>query len=214
MWLLSINKADTNDQAKVLRRLQPRDHFGGSGESVLGQLNTFLAANGSKIDSNDEVLLLTNLRKSNYVFNPLSVFWNLDANKKIKWIVLEIHNTYGERHAHFLEVDRQGRAEFSKEFYVSPFFQVQGEYKFQTKLSDNQVLVSVNLYQDKELVFTSSYSGKLEEARLRWRIRANLLYPFMTYQVMARIKFHGIWLWLKKLPVIPRPVHVKQQGML
>ena len=52
------------------------------------------------------------------------------------------------------------------------------------------------------------------EASIKNRLIAYLRTPFSTFQAMARIKAHGIWLWLRRLPVVPRPVHPKQSGML
>ena len=39
-----------------------------------------------------------------------------------------MHNTYGERHAYLLRPDDGGRAATDKEFYVSPFNDVEGRY--------------------------------------------------------------------------------------
>jgi hypothetical protein len=39
-----------------------------------------------------------------------------------------VHNTYGERPAYVLRPSADGRAEFAKEFYVSPFYPVDGSY--------------------------------------------------------------------------------------
>ena len=44
-------------------------------------------------------------------------------------VVAEVHNTYGERHCYLLRPDDAGRAEAAKEFYVSPFFAVDGSYE-------------------------------------------------------------------------------------
>ena len=44
-------------------------------------------------------------------------------------MVAEVHNTYGQRHCYLLRTDPRGRAETAKEFYVSPFFPVDGRYR-------------------------------------------------------------------------------------
>jgi hypothetical protein len=35
----------------------------------------------------------------------------------------------------------------------------------------------------------------------------------MTQRTSALIRMHGIWLWLRGLPVRPRPIHVPQEGV-
>ncbi len=37
--------------------------------------------------------------------------------------------------------------------------------------------------------------------------------PFMTHRTSALIRRHGIALWLRRLPVVPRPAHVPQEGV-
>jgi DUF1365 family protein len=197
----------------IKRRLVGSDHFGGQHESIYAAAAKFAAANGAHINEQHQIYLLTNIKTKGYVFNPLSLFWITNKSGETEWVILEIHNTYGERHAHLLKLDDKDKATFSKEFYVSPFFQVAGEYEVTVKRDESQVLISVNLSQGGEQVFTSSFAGRLKPATFVNRIRVGISYPFMTYQVMFRIKFHGIWLWLRRLPVVPRPTHVKQQGM-
>ena len=35
----------------------------------------------------------------------------------------------------------------------------------------------------------------------------------MTYRISALIRLHGVWLWIRRLPVRPRPEHVSQEGV-
>ena len=44
-------------------------------------------------------------------------------------VVAEVHNTYGQRHAYLLHPDDRGRARVPKQFYVSPFYPVDGGYR-------------------------------------------------------------------------------------
>ena len=142
------------------------------------------------------------------------IFDLIDENSVCRWAILEIHNTYGDRHAHLIKPDEKGNAILNKEFYVSPFFTIDGEYKARAFLDKEKVAVSVNLYQNNALVFSASFSGTQQEASIKNRLTAYLRTPFSTLQAMARIRAHGIWLWLRRLPVVPRPNHPKQSGML
>ena len=99
-------------------------------------------------------------------------------------------------------------------FRSSPFFTIDGEYQTRTFIDDIKVVLSVNLYQNGALVFTASFTGEQLEANIKNRIAAYIRTPFSTLQAMARIRAHGIWLWIRRLPVVPRPKHPKQSGML
>lgn len=211
LWLVDLDET----LPKFLEnRLQAKDHFGGEATTLKEAVVFFAESRGEKLEPGDKVLMLASARTNKYVFNPLSVYWCLAENGKCRWAILEIHNTYGDRHAHLIKPDENGNAILNKEFYVSPFFTVEGEYKARAYLHNEKVAVSVNLYQNNALVFTASFSGSQMEASIKNRLAASLRTPFSTIQAMARIRAHGIWLWARRLPVIVRPEHPKQSGML
>ena len=111
----------------------------------------FAESRGAKIEATDKLFMIASARTQGYVFNPLSVYWCIDKSGQTKWSILEIHNTYGQRHAHLLYPDEKGNAKVAKEFYVSPFFTIDGEYQTRTylNLTENKVVLSVNLHQNK-----------------------------------------------------------------
>lgn len=206
LWLVDLREP----QNKFL----PKDHFGGEAKSMFSAVESFAKSRGEEILPTDKILALASARTNGYVFNPLSVYWCIDPQGRTRWAILEIHNTYGDRHAHLVKPDAQGRAKLNKEFYVSPFFSVEGEYQARAFIDEKHVVVSVNLHQNNALVFSASFTGELLEASIKNRLIAYLRTPFSTLQAMARIRAHGIWLWLRRLPVVPRPQHPKQSGML
>ena len=73
--------------------------------------------------------MLAHARVLGYVFNPLTVFWCHRADGTLACVVAEVHNTYRQRHAYLLHTDERGRAQAPKEFYVSPFYPVDGCYR-------------------------------------------------------------------------------------
>ena len=206
MWLVDLSEPQ--------RKLLPKDHFGGEAKSMWEAVEHFATSRGEIIENGDKLLAIASARTNGYVFNPLSVYWCITAEGKVRWAILEIHNTYGDRHAHLLKPDEKGNAKIDKEFYVSPFFTIDGEYQTRTFIDDIKVVLSVNLYQNGALVFTASFTGEQLEANIKNRIAAYIRTPFSTLQAMARIRAHGIWLWIRRLPVVPRPKHPKQSGML
>ncbi len=206
LWLVDLN----SKQNKLL----PKDHFGGEAPTMLDAVRFFAQSNGEEVLPTDKVLALASARTNGYVFNPLSVYWCIDPSGRTRWAILEIHNTYGDRHNHLIKPDEKGNATLKKEFYVSPFFTVDGDYKARAFIDEKNIVVSVNLYQNNALVFSASFTGEQLEASIKNRLLAYIRTPFSTLQAMARIRAHGIWLWIRRLPVIPRPNHPKESGML
>lgn len=206
LWLVDLN----SKQNKLL----PKDHFGGEAPTMLDAVRFFAQSNGEEVLPTDKVLALASARTNGYVFNPLSVYWCIDPSGRTRWAILEIHNTYGDRHVHLIKPDEKGNATLKKEFYVSPFFTVDGDYKARAFIDEKNIVVSVNLYQNNALVFSASFTGEQLEASIKNRLLAYIRTPFSTLQAMARIRAHGIWLWIRRLPVIPRPNHPKESGML
>lgn len=209
-WLIDVDAPYVSPRV----HFKASDHFGGEAESLRQAVAHFAAAEGESVLASDRILMLTAARSSGYVFNPLTVYWVLTPESELKFAILEIHNTYGDRHAHLIKPDSAGREQMEKVFYVSPFFEVRGEYRVALRLSPERITVSVNLHQDDEQVFTAVFSG-IPVSIDRWnRARAAVRTPFATWQSMIRIRAHGIWLWLRRLPVVRRPDHPKQKGML
>ena len=83
-----------------------------------------------------------------HVFNPLSTHWCYRADGSLACLVAEVHNTYGERHAYLLRPDDAGRAQADKDFYVSPFFTVDGRYLMRFSGPGDQLHVTMALQVD------------------------------------------------------------------
>ncbi|NEA33529.1 DUF1365 domain-containing protein [Streptomyces sp. SID13031] len=205
-WLVDVNHLPR-------RRFSAKDHLG-LGPSLRDNIATFTAAHGIQLRPDDRVLMLANARSFlGFVFDPLSVFWCLTSAGELRCVVLEIHNTYGERHAQLARPDAAGRFTLGKEFYVSPFFTVDGRYDVTLRLDAERVSVAIDLVQQERRVFSAAFTGKPRIASRLTVLRAALLTPFITYQIWALIRMHGVWLRLRRLPVIHREPHIPPEGV-
>lgn len=129
LWLIDPDGPPPLPAAlRLLAYFDPRDHFGGTAPTIRACLSRFLAANGVDL-ADGTVRMLTQARVFGHVFNPLTVYWCRRADGSPLCTVAEVHNTYGERHCYLLRPDADGRASTGKEFYVSPFFDVDGSYR-------------------------------------------------------------------------------------
>lgn len=192
--------------------IDARDHLDGGrlGTGIRGDLEDFLRHHGIRLDDADRVLMLAHARVLGHVFDPLTVFWCLTPAGTVRALVFEVHNTYGERHAYLLEPDERGRAHIDKAFHVSPFNDVRGHYDVAVRLAPDRVGVSVVLHRDGRRVLTASSVGRPRRLTTRALLLTAVRLPAMPQRVTALIRFHGVRLWLRRLPVLPRSTHAPE----
>ncbi|HET6699136.1 MAG TPA: DUF1365 domain-containing protein [Nocardioidaceae bacterium] len=214
MWLVDV--ADPNAAfprwLRPLASIRARDHLSEDDRPLPEKVRSFLDAQRLPWTAY-RTLMLTNARSLGYVFDPLTTYFCFDRAGRLEGVLAEVHNTYGERHCYPLSVADTGRDSVDKKFYVSPFFAVEGRYDIRTRLTDGQVAVSVSLSQDEETVFTGSVHGDLERADRFRVLRAVGRNPVPSQRVAALIRWHGVRLWLRRLPVVPRRPHRAPKGM-
>lgn len=193
------------------------DHLGGNGPGASRDIRTnverFLAGRGVHLGRGDRVVMLANARVLGHVFDPLTVYWCFAADGALRCVIAEVHNTYGERHAYLLEPDADGEVSVDKDFFVSPFNDVSGRYTMKFSITDLSVAVTIALHRHDHEVFRASFAGAPTPATSRTIARFALRMPAMPHKVSALIRYHGILLWLRRLPVINRPRHLPQQGV-
>ncbi|WP_322986889.1 DUF1365 domain-containing protein [Streptomyces sp. S584] len=199
----------------VLRPLagfDARDHFGGTAPTVRAGLERFLRARGVDL-ADGTVTMLTQARVLGHVFNPLTVYWCHRPDGTPLCVVAEVHNTYGERHCYLLHPDEAGRAATRKDFYVSPFFPVDGGYRMRLPQPGPRLDLTVHLEREGARPFTATVRGTRRPGTPAQLLRLFLRHPFSTAVVSAAVRLHGIRLFLRRLPVQPRPRHRTQEGM-
>jgi len=218
MWL--VDAADPN--AAFPRWLRPfasirsADHFAEDDPApLLDKVRGFLTAQELPWSAH-RVLVLANARSLGYVFDPLTTYFCFDSAGDLEGVLAEVHNTYGERHCYPLSAEPPSpqRPSTEKAFYVSPFFAVEGRYDITTRLADDKVTVAISLTSpEDEPLFTGSVHGRLAPATPARTLRSVATNPMPSQRVAALIRWHGIRLWLRRLPVVPRPSHPAQRGM-
>ncbi|MFI9390200.1 DUF1365 domain-containing protein [Streptomyces bauhiniae] len=190
---------------RPLARFRARDHFTGRAPSIRAALDGFLAEHGIDLQGG-RVVMLTHARVLGHVFNPLTLYWCHDSDGRPRCVVAEVHNTYGGRHAYLLHTDAAGKADVDKEFYVSPFYPVDGRYHMRLPLPGERLQLSLRLDRPGSPPFTASVHGTRRPATPGALLRLSLRHPWSTLAVSAAIRFHGIRLFLRGLPVQPRQV--------
>ncbi len=201
-WLVDLDHLPDHG---VLGRFEARDHLGDPEATLKQNVEAFLALHGVTPDGG-RIVMAANARALGYCFNPISVFWCHRRDGELAAVVVEVHNTYGDRHAYLVHPDEQGRARTEKQMYVSPFHGTDGHYEIAVPRPVDRLQVAVTLHSDDGAVFSASLDGTpTTTSPLRSApaaLRGSLL-----------IHAHGVWLWARRLRVRPRPHHQRQEGV-
>jgi uncharacterized protein len=190
-------------------RFRADDHFfspssGPQHNSLRDRLEAFFADRDVAVPDG-RITALLQARVFGYVFNPLSVFWCHDRDGRLRHVIAEVHNTYGERHAYLLP-PADLPVVTAKKFYVSPFQQVDGYYLVQAPLPDSEVDITVSLHRGHGPPpdFTANMRGERRPATTREVAIMQLISPVAPLVVAIRTRIQGIRLWLRRVPVVPR----------
>ncbi len=213
MWLVDVDHLPRLPRwLRPLAAFRAEDHFGDPGRSLRANLDGFLALQDIDLEGG-QVLLLTNARSLGYVFNPISVWWCFTPSAALRCVVAEVHNTYGERHCYLLPPTVVDGAQVAKEFYVSPFFPVDGSYDMRFSLPEDELRLAIGLRRGNRTVFSATVAGHRRTASARAVLSSAVRHPLTSWRVMALIRLQGIRLYLRRLPLLPRPAHQPQKGV-
>jgi DUF1365 family protein len=144
------------------------------------------------------IRLLSFPRVLGYGFAPLSLWCAHDQDGELRGVIYEVHNTFGGAHAYVSAIDAgQSRGSAPKEFYVSPFFDVSGDYKFTLRTGQGRMEV---------IVENTSPEGRKHVASLLLRpraltdgaiLRVLCAMPLSGLGVVFAIHWQALLLWLR-----------------
>jgi DUF1365 family protein len=153
--------------------------------------------------------MLTYPRIFGYAFNPLTVYYGFDAHEQIKLMIYEVNNTFGQRHTYVIPaVERENGVLWQncdKQFYVSPFNDVSGQYSFHVTPIAEKLTLGVALRDDEGPLLNAYFRGERQELTDGALLKAIAHTGWMTIKVMAGIHIEALKLWMKGLKLEPRP---------
>jgi cyclopropane-fatty-acyl-phospholipid synthase len=163
-------------------------------------------------DGVSRVLLLTCARFLSYVFNPVSFFYCLRADGTLRCVIANVNNTFGDTHLYVLRDALPPSPGFAahfqaaKDFHVSPFFDLDGQYDFEFTVPDDAVDVRIELRKQGQLAFTARLQGTGRELTTAALLGTLLRYPFTALLTVPRIIWQAARLYYqRRLPVFHRP---------
>jgi DUF1365 family protein len=184
---------------RAVLELRDSDHLVPPAPDMRAAFLDHLRASGHD-PSGWRISLITNPRVAGYVFNPASFWLCRDATDALRVVVVEVHNTHGERHLYTLRPgdERSGfRAAMDKTFRVSPFLETRGGYTVRVRDEPRRLRITINHEAGGELLLHASLDLVRRPLTRRNLLRMVLRYPLATQKTILMIHWHALRLWLR-----------------
>ena len=175
------------------------DHLPVPATDLAADIRVHLRAEGLDPDG-WQVTLVANPRVLGYAFNPASFFLCRNPAGVLAVVVVEVHNTHGERHLYTLRAPADGdpfRASMDKDFYVSPFIEMRGRYEVHVRDDAGGLRIAINERQDGAPLLSTSLVLRRRPLTDRMILRMLVRHPLVTHKTMAMIHWHALRLWLR-----------------
>ena len=186
-----------------------KDH----GERDSSSLKNWVYSNlkRSGIEEEVKIKLLCYPRIFGYVFNPLSIFFVYDKNSKLIAILYEVKNTFGEQHTYVFKTNDETviQNNCKKQFYVSPFIEMNCEYSFKILKPKEQLSVVINQSDEEGKLLFASQDGTAREFNNKNLIISFLSHPLMSFKVIAAIHYEAFKLWIKRIKLVTKKINLR-----
>ena len=221
--LLDIDRIDEAARATAvfshnrfnLLSFHDADHGPRDGSPLRPWLDRTLARFGIDLEGG-RVELLCFPRVLGYVFNPLSVWYCRHRDGSLRAVLLEVANTFGERHGYLLHENgqpmawpvRQARA---KCFHVSPFVGMNADYRFRLGEPGARLEVGIRELEDHRPMLLAAQIGRAQPFTSPALLRALLGIPLLTLKVMVMIHWQALKIWLRGATFFPKPTPPREE---
>jgi DUF1365 family protein len=194
-WLLGLDRFN-------LFSVMRRDYGARDGSPLAPWIRNLLHAHGLQCADGD-IALYTLPRVLGYAFNPVTFWMCHDRQGRLRAVLCEVSNTFGEHH-NYLVSNEDGAPigtgaclSARKVFHVSPFFPVDGEYRFRFHEAQGRCLFRIDYHRAGQPHLSTALSGMAAAPSDMRLLRAFLRLPWMMAGVIARIHLQALRLWWK-----------------
>jgi DUF1365 family protein len=185
-----------------------RDHGARDGSPLLPWIRELLARHGLAEAADGEVVIQTLPRLFGYAFNPVSFWYCLDRDGRVRAVLTEVSNTFGGHHNYLIAhpdgriIDNDDVLTARKVFHVSPFFPVRGEYRFRFLQRPGYMGVALDYFDGGMKMLTTRLSGRPQALTTRNLLAAWMRCPMLTLGVIARIHWQALRLLFLRVPFL------------
>jgi DUF1365 family protein len=182
------------------------DHFWEAPDDTLrGRVDAFLAGKGIDLRGG-RVTALIQPRVLGFTFNPLSLYWCHDARGTLRYVIAEVQNTFGERHAYLLPPSGERPAMVDKVLYASPFNGVDGHYLVQAPEPAETLDVTISLHRDHQPAFVATLRGTRKPAGVGQIVALQIVAPVAPLMNAFSARVQGTLLSLRRVPTVAHRV--------
>lgn len=158
----------------------------------------------------EKVVLVAMPRIFGYAFNPVSFWLCLDKAGKLRAVLAEVNNTFGETHSYLCvnegaEIAPTDVFGGEKLFHVSPFLPREGSYQFRFDYKPDKLGIWIDYYQNGQRVLITNLVGKFSPLTRPNLLKAFFRYPLVTFKVIALIHYQALKLVSKGIKYICKP---------
>ncbi|QDD63536.1 DUF1365 domain-containing protein [Herbaspirillum seropedicae] len=212
--------------------VRTRDYGPRNGSDLMQWVRGHLQQAGLPDDG--AIWLQTFPRLFGFVFNPVSFFLCHDREGRLRAVLAEVNNTFGETQHYLLWAPGQGvidehtRLVCDKLMHVSPFCEVRGFYRFRFRdqprrgqADPHTAFVGIDYYdhgqpaevlQGLQPLMRTSIGGHLHPLTAASAFAALCAQPLLTLGVVARIHWQALLLWRKRVPWFSKPERAAAAG--
>ena len=198
-------------QFPVFHVSRPKKMFGEHFFSAKHLLPKKCLANNSCTASIEKIYLSTFPKVLGIGFNPVSFWYCFGRNKQLLAVIAEVNNTFSERKIYFISstegpIKNGETFNMQKDFYVSPFIEVDGEYSFRfyKNYEDEIQTARIELRQRKKILITTSISGRKIDIRTVIGLKNFVSVIFLPIFTLFRINIQALLLWLKGIKLVEK----------
>ena len=193
--------------------LDDRDYFQIHSRGIRENVLTFLQSEGFP-ELPAKIHLLTLPRLFGYTFNPISIFYCLDAADRPLVSVVQVGNTFGELKPFLVPLAPNGTGfhlRTPKNYYVSPFSSLDLEFDFRFDMPGHTLRVLIDDYAHGDKTLVSSLTGTRLPLTPSTLATLSLKYPLITLKIILLIHWEALRLWVKKIPFHKKESHPSRQ---
>ncbi len=212
--LIDIDRLDALDRCSSLFSVDRfnlfsfhrSDHLGQGESNLRGWAEQVLSQHGLR-SQGLRIRLLCMPRVLGWGFNPLSIWYCETDDGEPVAAICEVRNTFGERHCYLLSAgpDWPIRNGHAKEFHVSPFMPVSGDYAFVLDRPLDQLRVVIQQSDQGAPLLGASQMGQRQPFSTRSLLRQFLRIPFQTAKVLGAIHWQALKIWVRGAPFHRKP---------
>ncbi len=155
---------------------------------------------------------MTMPRVLGYVFNPVSFWFCHDQQGRLRAVLCEVNNTFGETHTYVCAhpdhrpIEGNDVLVGQKDFHVSPFLARTGHYTFRFKKQTERCDIWINYYDEQgKLQLATSLNGRFRALTKKTLRQAFWQHPLVTFKSIFLIHWQALKLVLKSAKYFKRP---------